>query len=785
MSFSGAKTFFNRFCVAEFHVESAGRSSFFSNDHLLPSLGARINQATKLRRYIVSPFSPRYRAWEMLLVVLVIYSAWICPFEFAFLPYKQDALFVFDNIVNGFFAIDIILTFFVAYLDSHSYLLVDDPKKIAVRYISTWFIFDVCSTAPFQPISLLFTNHSGELGFKLLNMLRLWRLRRVSSLFARLEKDIRFNYFWTRCIKLISVTLFTVHLAGCINYLIAERYPDPSRTWIGANNRDFKEDGLWERYVTSIYWSITTLTTTGYGDLHAENTREMLFDIFYMLFNLGLTAYLIGNMTNLVVHWTSRTRCFRDRVRAASEFAARNQLSPGIQDQMLSHICLKFKTEGLNQQGTLNGLPKAIRSSIADILFFPIVQKVHLFQGASRDFLFQLVSEMEAEYFPPKEDVILQNEAPTDLYILVSGVVHFLCRTDGRDKVLGKAIAGDSFGEFGVLLYRPQPFTVRTTEICQILRLNRTSLINVLQANAKDRQIIMNNLFQKMKGGETLGFENANKDPELIPREWLDGEPIEGSLSAAGCQDNSHDYSSMQEAKDIYSTGSETIEQSATGKCQVFKRSTVDVNLMAEDGQTALHAAVRRGHLEMVKLLLEGGANLNKQDARGWTPKALAEQQGNKSIYDLLLSYDNRRKPDEHRIDLIGPESADNSMYSQSKHSKQGPQSGYSHLRIDPTNSCSSRYTFPIDPEVTKVTKKRINIHMRLQHDGTLERQLGKLIILPDSIEDLLKIAGEKFGVHKPAKVINAENAEIDDINVIRDGDHLFLLHNENGEMDC
>ena len=30
---------------------------------------------------------------------------------------------------------------------------------------------------------------------------------------------------------------------------------------------------------------------------------------------------------------------------------------------------------------------------------------------------------MEAEYFPPKEDVILQNEASTYLYILVSGAV--------------------------------------------------------------------------------------------------------------------------------------------------------------------------------------------------------------------------------------------------------------------------------------------------------------------------------------------------------------------------
>lgn len=73
---------------------------------------------------------------------------------------------------------------------------------------------------------------------------------------------------------------------------------------------DFHQKSLYDRYVISIYWSITTLTTVGYGDLHAENTPEMIFIIFYMLFNLGLTAYLIGNMTTLVVHITSRTRQF-------------------------------------------------------------------------------------------------------------------------------------------------------------------------------------------------------------------------------------------------------------------------------------------------------------------------------------------------------------------------------------------------------------------------------------------------------------------------------------------
>ncbi|KAK9022775.1 hypothetical protein V6N11_003018 [Hibiscus sabdariffa] len=704
------------------HLQSTSdiRGSCFSSD-LLPSLGARINHATKLRRYIISPFSPHYRAWEIWLVVLVIYSAWICPFEFAFLSYKNDALLIVDNIVNGFFAVDIVLTFFVAYLDSHSCLLVDDPKKIAIRYISTWLAFDVCSTAPFQSLSLMFKYHGSGLGLRLLNMLRLWRLRRVSFLFARLEKDIRFNYFWTRCTKLISVTLFAVHCAGCFNYLIADRYPDPSRTWIGAVYPNFKQHSLWDRYVTSIYWSITTLTTTGYGDLHAENPREMLFYIFYMFFNLGLTAYLIGNMTNL-----------RDTVRATSEFATRNQLPPHIQDQMLSHICLRFKTEGLKQQETLNSLPKAIRSSIAQHLFLHIVQKVYLFQGVSQDFLFQLVSEMEAEYFPPKEDVILQNESPTDLYILVSGAINLI----SHDEVMEKVAAGEMFGEVGVLCYRPQPYTARATELCQILRINATSLMNIIKVNTEDGSVIMRNLCMKLNGLHSSSFDESNIDPGVGQG------AMGGSCLNAGFEDQPQVYASKGEAIDMNLVGSE-----ASG------RST------AEEGQTALHDAVPKGHTEMVKILVEGGASpsVNKPSARARTPKALSEQEGSKSLYDFLLSCENKKNLDEHRIEIIGPKNS-------KKYHRIGAQNFF--------NSPSYR-------ELIIPTKKRVTIQMQLNSSSASSRQLRKLILLPDSIQELLRIAGEKFGGHTFTKVVNAENAEIDDIHVIRDADNLFLLQNE------
>lgn len=66
-------------------------------------------------------------------MALVVYSAWASPFELAFKRVAIRSLLPVDLVIDAFFAIDIILTYFVAYLDNSTYLLVDDHKKIAIR----------------------------------------------------------------------------------------------------------------------------------------------------------------------------------------------------------------------------------------------------------------------------------------------------------------------------------------------------------------------------------------------------------------------------------------------------------------------------------------------------------------------------------------------------------------------------------------------------------------------------------------------------------------------------
>ncbi|XP_077225233.1 potassium channel KAT3-like [Tasmannia lanceolata] len=414
------------------------KNSATVSSSLLPAFGTVIDDGhSQLRKYIIAPYDRRYRWWQTFLVILVIYSAWSSPFEVAFQHTTSGTFLFIDMVVDAIFAVDIITTFFVAYLDKSTFLLVDDPKKIAIRYVSRlWFTMDVASTLPFQYIYRILTGklHGGAV-FSFLNLLRLWRLRRVSDLFARLEKDTRFSYSWTRYCKLICVTLFIVHSAGCFYYWQATQYRVKQNTWIGKQINNFENRSIWLGYTYALYWSITTLTTVGYGDLHAENTGEKMFNICFMLFNIGLNAYLIGNMTNLVVHSATRTFTMRDTINEVSRYASMNRLPEGLKEQMMAHLQLKFKTVELQQDEVFADLPKAIRSSIAQHLFQRTVESSYLFKGVSQDLIIQLVSEMKAEYFPPKVDIILQNEIPTDFYFVVSGAVELLTYKDGTEQV--------------------------------------------------------------------------------------------------------------------------------------------------------------------------------------------------------------------------------------------------------------------------------------------------------------------------------------------------------------
>lgn len=649
---------------------------------------------------------------------------------------------------------------------------------------------------------------------------------------------------------------------------------------------DFLQYSVWTRYVMSVYWAITTLSTVGYGDLHPVNEYEMLFDIFFMLFNLGLTSYLIGNMTNLVVHGSSRTRKYRDSIHAASSFAQRHQLPLSLQEQMLAHICLKYRTdsEGLQHQEILDSLPRAIRLSISVHLFYSLVDKVYLFRGVSNDLLFQLVSEMKAEFFAPREDVILQNEAPSDFYIIVNGSVDLLQSNNSSEKVIGDAKKGDICGEVAVLCYRPQLFTVRTRRLCQLLRINRTNFLNIVQSNVEDGKIIMNNLLQHLKEQKN---DNITKE-SLAEIEKMIGhgrQDLPLSLCCAAARGDDHlmhellkrgldpnesencgrtalhiaaangsekcvhlllDYGADPDCKDQEGSiplweaikgGHEAVvkllrerganisagnvgqyaciaaEQNNLDLLKKIVRYGGDVTLPATtatglpeseralskfSGSTALHTAVNEGNTTIVEYLLGQGAHIDKLDKDGWTPRGLAEQQGHEHISSLFLAKVGPKSqtvfqvPEEQRnkVHFLGRFTSEPNLYYTTQHlnlSEDGSVRLRMRLRRKAYNfrnsifgimsaAIADRRDFGGEDGVHQQNYVAARVIISwVQEVGKVKKVA---VVLPKSFEELQDVAAKKFGFH-PSRIEFDGGAEIDCIEVIRDGDHLVLIKDD------
>ena len=54
-------------------------------------------------------------------------------------------------------------------------------------------------------------------------------------------------------------------------------------------------------YLDSFYFSVTTLATVGYGDLHPTSASSKIFTIFYIFTGVGLELYILSTFSRSLI----------------------------------------------------------------------------------------------------------------------------------------------------------------------------------------------------------------------------------------------------------------------------------------------------------------------------------------------------------------------------------------------------------------------------------------------------------------------------------------------------
>ena len=170
----------------------------------------------KVLDYAVSPQEPWRLKWDLMVLILVIYSSIMVPYDAAFRPDKEMTLY--DWAVDLTFYADIILNFWTGF--DKGYEIVLDKNAIVRNYLTGWFVVDFFATVEWDIIVAGIDPVLGaSIGVKMLALIKIFRLARASRLIDRLTANWTTHSGYIEAGKFFMYVAIVGHLLACFFFL--------------------------------------------------------------------------------------------------------------------------------------------------------------------------------------------------------------------------------------------------------------------------------------------------------------------------------------------------------------------------------------------------------------------------------------------------------------------------------------------------------------------------------------------------------------------------------------
>ncbi|XP_069354385.1 potassium voltage-gated channel unc-103-like isoform X4 [Maniola hyperantus] len=467
--------------------------------------------------------SPYKAAWDWLILILVIYTAIFTPYVAAFQlnepdfdkrsrGFGQDPIVVIDMIVDVTFIIDILINFRTTYVNAADEVE-SDPAKIALHYLRGWFLIDLVAAIPFD--LLLFGTDTDETTtlIGLLKTARLLRLVRVA------RKIDRYSEYGTAVLLLLMATFVLIaHWLACIWYAIGSWERPQLHAPIGwldalANDVQATYDNstgpsMRSRYITALYFTCTSLTSVGFGNVAPNTDMEKGFTIFVMLVGSLMYASIFGNVSAIIQRLYSGTARYHTQILRVREFIRFHQITNPLRQRLEEYFQHAWSyTNGIDTSSVLKGFPECLQADICLHLNRNLLASCAAFDGASPGCLRALSLRFKTTHAPPGETLVHRGDVLTSLFFISRGSIEIL-KDDIVMAILGK---DDIFGENPCIhsTVGRSNCRVRALTYCDLHRVHRDDLLDVLDFYPEFRASFVNNLeiTYNMRDEELSGIE--------------------------------------------------------------------------------------------------------------------------------------------------------------------------------------------------------------------------------------------------------------------------------------
>nr|XP_040131303.1 potassium voltage-gated channel subfamily H member 5 [Ictidomys tridecemlineatus] len=331
--------------------------------------------------------------------------------------------------------------------------------------------------------------------FSSLKVVRLLRLGRVAR-----KLDHYLEYGAAVLVLLVCVFGLVAHWLACIWYSIGdyEVIDEVTNTiqidsWlyqlalsIGTPYRYNTSAGIWEGgpskdslYVSSLYFTMTSLTTIGFGNIAPTTDVEKMFSVAMMMVGSLLYATIFGNVTTIFQQMYANTNRYHEMLNNVRDFLKLYQVPKGLSERVMDYIVSTWSmSKGIDTEKVLSICPKDMRADICVHLNRKVFNEHPAFRLASDGCLRALAVEFQTIHCAPGDLIYHAGESVDALCFVVSGSLEVI-QDDEVVAILGKGdVFGDIFWKETTLAHACA--NVRALTYCDLHIIKREALLKVL-----------------------------------------------------------------------------------------------------------------------------------------------------------------------------------------------------------------------------------------------------------------------------------------------------------------
>ncbi|KAL0037532.1 hypothetical protein WJX77_001322 [Trebouxia sp. C0004] len=515
---------------------------------------------------VINPYTKLYGWWcAFVLFMDATYTAFVVPIGVGFntSSVQWDWVGYFDFTAGVTFAFELILSWNVAFVATHNLRKRIVLKRSRIAQFYMWhstFIFDFISTMVFIVQCIGYGLGSAGTGsgtiiqvIQILRALRLLRLMRllqqlfVMSLSAPQTHVPLINralpVWMSYLAQLLYIVGLFINFLACVWVFVAYR-EEMTGTWINSyspfvsgfstetdatslTSAEARSIPGPDVYLAAAYWSLTTVSTIGFGDILPITNAERAVMLMSQITGVLFFGILLGSITSLLQRASQEVKdaqMFREKMASVSEWMARVKLPRELKTKIRAYYAEVWVRQTVveNDLNLFKELPTHLKAQVAWRSNKSIMDKLDTFQDLQEETLFMIAGRATPVKMAPGHEICSQGDPADCIWLLHEGDViatyHYReAEVEKAPAIVGEtALLAGSEGQYSI-----RPCGYRALTACVLWEITMQDLQPIVDwqedvaemLEAKARQHLLNRQSQHphLWGMDSCDFEDAVK----------------------------------------------------------------------------------------------------------------------------------------------------------------------------------------------------------------------------------------------------------------------------------